>query len=245
MVAIGVDCQAHQITLAVGLAYLFATAVSHVAARPELVKLPPATTTFVDAWALMITALAAVYTVMDSIAALSGPEDAGVYGAVMRVPFGLATIAGLAVAALLPLVTRAVATEGRLPWDVARPAATASAAVAALLIIVSVPAAFLAVELFGAEYVDGRWPLVILLWAQALAIGSAPLGAVLLSVGGDRGIAHIVAFAAGLNVVGNVALIPLFGMIAAASTTVLAEAVVYVLFVRALRSAPAREELLV
>ena len=84
-----------------------------------------------------------------------------------------------------------------------------------------------------------------MLWAQALAIGSAPLGAVLLSVGGDRGIAHIVAFAAGLNVVGNVALIPLFGMIAAASTTVLAEAVVYVLFVRALRSAPAREELLV
>ncbi|MEO0493734.1 MAG: polysaccharide biosynthesis C-terminal domain-containing protein [Actinomycetota bacterium] len=248
MVAIGVAiAERDQITLAVGVAYLFATGVSHVAARPELAKLPAATPGLVDAWALMITALAAVYTVMDSVlvAALSGAGDAGVYGAVMRVPFGLATIAGLAVAALLPLVTRAVATEGRSPWDVARPAATASAAVAALLIVVSVPAAFLAVEVFGAEYVDGRWPLVILLWAQALAIGSAPLGAVLLSVGGDRGIAHIVAFAAGLNVVGNVALIPLFGMIAAASTTVLAEAVVYVLFVRALRSAPTREELLV
>ncbi len=233
--------------IAIATAYLLATAVSYLAARPHFERLPAAAHGWVDGWALMITALAAVYTVMDSVlvAVLSGTTDAGIYGAVARVPFGLATIAGLAVAALVPLATRATQVRGRSAWDVAKPAGIAAAVVAGGLILVSIPAAKVAVTAFGDEYAGGLWPLIILLWAQALAIGSAPLGAVLLSIGGDRGIARIVGFAAALNVIGNLALIPAFGMVAAAATTVVAEAVVYVVFIRALKAAPDREGVLV
>ena len=106
------------------------------------------------------------------------------------------------------------------------------------MLLVAAPVLVWAVPfVFGDAYAQGRRPLALLLVATAVATVTAPLGALYVGLGRDRTFALILTTGALVNLVGNAAAIPLWGMTGAAATTVLSESLVLGLMWRALRQA--------
>lgn len=77
----------------------------------------------------------------------------------------------------------------------------------------------LLVTLFGGEFAGAYWPLVILALGQLANVGFGATAMLLNMTGFERDVTRVVAIAAGLNLLLNVALIPLFGVIGAAMAT--------------------------
>jgi O-antigen/teichoic acid export membrane protein len=126
---------------------------------------------------------------------------------------------------LLPSLTRLRNTAGELETLFH----TATAQVFAVGLPLAVGGSLLAAPivrlLFGPGYAASAAPFAILIWAIPLnLLRDVPLMA-LLSAEGERWVFRVTLASAGLNLVLNVALIPAFGLIGAASATVLTEAV--------------------
>ena len=126
---------------------------------------------------------------------------------------------------LLPSLTRLRNTAGELETLFH----TATAQVFAIGLPLAVGGSLLAVPivrlLFGPGYAASAAPFAILIWAIPLnLLRDVPLMA-LLSAEGERWVFRVTLISAGLNLVLNIALIPTFGLVGAASATVLTEAV--------------------
>lgn len=217
-----------QAALVVGAAYL-AWFLCSLAMNPhgtwlrigwERIEAPP--------WGLVIVLGAQVYTTLDVLLLnwIDGSSAAGVYSAVYRFPLGVATIAGLMVTGLLPPLTSAL-RSGRLDDVTARRQMLAAGTGGGILVLTATPLFVIITPLlFGQEYAEGQPALVILMVATAISVASAPIGALLLAIGRERPVAVIVLSGAFLNLVGNLVLIHLMGMVGAALTTAASEALV-------------------
>ena len=126
---------------------------------------------------------------------------------------------------LLPVLSRL----RELPGDERRLHDSAMAHVFAGAIPVAVGACLLADQgialLFGAGYAPSALPLAILVWSIPLALIRNVSQCVLIARGRQGDMLRTVAWAAVVNLAGNAALIPRWGMVGAAVATLLAESV--------------------
>jgi O-antigen/teichoic acid export membrane protein len=215
------------VALLIAAAYLAATLVSL-----ELVPRPaPAATVgprVVPAWALAMVLGSQVYTSVDTVLldVLRSSREAGIYNAVYRIPNGVTTVVGLVVMGLVPTLTRDLRRAGA-DSAVVRRRVLRVASVGGVAVLAVIPLAVLVMPVvFGDAYRDGRIALVMLLVATAVSTIGAPLGALMIAAGAERDLALIVLGAAAANILGNLVLIPEFGMAGAAWMTVASEALV-------------------
>ncbi|GAB1642043.1 lipopolysaccharide biosynthesis protein [Krasilnikovia sp. MM14-A1259] len=171
--------------------------------------LPRAASTAIDAGSMWFGVLLT--------AALAGPAQAGVFGAVGRyVLAGLLVMQGLRVA-IAPQLSRLLGAGQRAQ------AAAVHRRITGVVVLLSWPAylllavfapAFLA--LFGAPFAAGAAPMVVLSLAMLVNVGVGTVQTVLLMSGNSRG--HLTATATGLtlNLLGCVLLVPRHGALGAA-----------------------------
>lgn len=152
---------------------------------------------------------------------LAAVVDAGVY----RVAAQGALLASLGLTALnmvvAPFAARLNAQGERQKLQkLARRTAQAALAFALpTVVLFAVVGEWLLVTLFGREFAGAYWPLLILALGQLANAGFGATGMLLNMTGFQRDVTRVVALAAGLNVVLNLALIPFFGVIGAAGAT--------------------------
>lgn len=181
-----------------------------------------------SAWPLVAVLAAQVYISVDTLvlAWMRGSDEAGIYGAVYRIPLAWTTIVGLVVAALVPAVaTELKGSDASLSTVVRRSRRMGWVATAVVLASL-VPLWLLFDPIFGTDYRDGRVPVIVLMLAVAAATASAPLGATVLATGRDRTYALVLCAGAVVNLVLNLVLVPRWGMVAAAATTFATEVAV-------------------
>jgi O-antigen/teichoic acid export membrane protein len=189
-------------------------------------------------WLMIATVAAQIYSTADvaMLGWLRSEREAGVYAAVYRIPNAWVTVTGLAVAAFVPVAARAIHHRPEAVLAIGRRAWRVGIVLAAALLALVPIAAWAVVPIFGSAYEEGRWPLVLLLVANAVASVTAPVGAVYLASGSDRVFAAALCVGAFTNVVGNIIVIPRAGMSGAAWTTLAAEVVVLVILGLALQA---------
>lgn len=76
-------------------------------------------------------------------------------------------------------------------------------------------------SLFGADFAAGRWPLIILAFAQVINASIGPVGFLISLTGHQRYSAMVYGWSTLINIVLNAIMIPLFGLIGAAIATTL------------------------
>ena len=174
-------------------------------------------------WPMMVIAGANIATKRTDLimtGALLGADEAGVYGAVVRVSelarFGLQAINSIAA----PLVA-ALYHSGR--YEKLQSLTTWAARGAFGLATVITVGLFLIgpfiLGLFGAEFEKGYFPLLILLGGQLLNSSAGVVGFVMMMTGHQRQSMRILIVAAGVNIILNAILIPLTGIFGAAVAT--------------------------
>ncbi|GAB1693364.1 lipopolysaccharide biosynthesis protein [Krasilnikovia sp. M28-CT-15] len=190
--------------------------------------LPRAVSTVIDAGGMWFGVLLT--------AALAGPAEAGVFGAVCRYALaGLLVMQGLRVA-IAPQLSRLLGAGRRAE------AAAVHRRITAVVVLLSWPAylllavfapAFLA--LFGAPFAAGAAPMAVLAVAMLVNVGVGTVQTVLLMSGNSRG--HLAAAASGLALylLGCLVLVPRHGALGAAvawSVGIVAENVIAAVLVR-------------
>jgi len=175
-------------------------------------------------------ALTQVYYSTDLILVeyIGGDRKAGLYAAASKLPLSVIGVAALWFTVSMPAVARlyARAEIGAIRQQT-RLAATA-AVVAGLPFILLGPlfAKDLCIAIFGARFA-GSWPALAVLSASvAVSFMQIVVTSVVMGAGRERPYVRSMAFGAGANVVLNLALIPVIGIIGAAISTMVAESIV-------------------
>ncbi|MGQ0617090.1 MAG: lipopolysaccharide biosynthesis protein [Acidimicrobiia bacterium] len=179
----------------------------------------------VDGW-LLAAVLADQVTISTDtvlIAALRSTDEAGVYAAVYRIPNAWLTLIGLVVVGVVPATTRAMTDDPAAIGATVRRNLRVSLIAASVVLVTLVPTVWAVPVLFGDSYRSGRTAVAVLLAATAVNAVAAALHPVYLALVRDRSLAAISSGAAALNVVANLAFVPHFGMVAAASATLAAQ----------------------
>jgi O-antigen/teichoic acid export membrane protein len=155
-----------------------------------------------------------------------GDDATGTYNAAYTLVFSVVVISNVINTSLYPTLTRqATNAPETLPAIYGR-------ALKGLLIL-SLPLAVggwalagqIIERLYGDQYAGSVWVLQVVIWAVPLMFVSEFLGYVVLIGRRERSVARAVGISSLANVAGNLALIPLFGIVAAATMTVVTEAV--------------------
>jgi O-antigen/teichoic acid export membrane protein len=226
---------------ALGASYALALAASCL-----LNRRPRATAASTDAPRLggwMVTAvladqaLATVDTFL--LALLISASDAGMYAAVYRLPNAWLAVVGLVSVSCIPAVAAGLAAD---PDRVAelRSRMLRRGLAAASLALAGAPVAFFAAPaVFGPDYREASVAAAVLVASSAVTTVTAALLPLYLSVVPDVRYAAAQSSAAALNVVMNLALIPVLGMSGAAVSTLLAQLVLLALVWRGLTAATA------
>lgn len=90
--------------------------------------------------------------------------------------------------------------------------------------------------LYGADYAMAALPLAILIWVVPFMFITEFLGYVIVVDGAERRVAWAITISTAVNVLLNLALIPVFGLLAASILTVVTEAILLFQYVWVLRS---------
>jgi O-antigen/teichoic acid export membrane protein len=155
-----------------------------------------------------------------------GDAETGYYNAAYNLVFSTVFLSNAINTALYPSLTRQAATDHQaLPAIYGR--------VLRYLLLLALPIAvgtsFLAPQvvtlLYGAEYSAAIPALAIVIWVVPLMFVSEFLGYVVLVAGQEGRVARAVLISTSINVALNIVLVPLVGLLAAATMTVLTEAV--------------------
>lgn len=190
----------------------------------------------VDAWMLLAVVSNQVLSSADIflIAGLLSASAAGVYAAVYRMPNGWLALLVIVRSGLLPLATSLRHTDPDRFREL-RLTSLRWGAIGGSVLLALTPVLYLAIPvLYGDDYLTGQGPAVLLLTATAIATVGAPLHHLFLAFGDDRPYAYYLMTAAGTNVVLNLALIPLFGLMGAAAATLVANVVLVAVLWRGL-----------
>jgi O-antigen/teichoic acid export membrane protein len=155
------------------------------------------------------------------VGTLKGAHDAGIYAVAARVAEVTSFMMTTANVVLAPQVAKLHhqgdhALLQRMVRAANKRILLVSAPIAIALLVFAEP---LLVLLFGAEFAGGALVLQILVVAQLLVVGSGSLGLLLNMTGHERALASNMMVAVALNVVLNLALIPLAGAVGAALAT--------------------------
>lgn len=222
VLAMGLHIVAAGASFAVGATILFR-------ARPEALKAHPRAVYDTRSWLRSVLPLALVsslilinqHTDIVMLGVLGSEAEVGIYrlsvSASSAVAFGLQAIsmvvapqfAALHAAGRYDELQRVVRQSARMILALATPAAILLAAFGRPLL------AWLA----GVEFASGSAPLTILVLGQVINAAMGSVGALLNMTGHERDTARGVAVAAAVNVALNAALIPLWGMVGAATAT--------------------------
>jgi O-antigen/teichoic acid export membrane protein len=171
-----------------------------------------------------------IYYSIDSVMLgyLRSTEDVGQYAVAYKLPLAIIAIGALWASVLFP---HASALAPRDPDLLRRQLGFFSSVAFVGAAPVAVGAVLvgndLMPELFGPEFDPAGTPFIVLSWAAAIVLFTISSGTVALAAGEDRHYVIAVSAGAGLNLLANFAVIPLFGMTGAASATVAAEVVVF------------------
>jgi len=138
-------------------------------------------------------------------------REAGVYAAAYRLPNAWNTGVGLAVGGMVPAVSATLHERPEMVGYLRRRMLRWSCSIGAALAVAAPVISLAIVPIFGSDYRSGRVAAWILLTSMAVATAAAPLHALYVARGTDRGYALALMGAAALNVVLNLALIPTFG----------------------------------
>jgi O-antigen/teichoic acid export membrane protein len=175
----------------------------------------------VEGWLLLANLSDQVFQTADTLvlAMLIGASTAGIYSAVYRAPNAWMTVVGLVITGFLPGVTRRLRSDPR-QLELMRRQALRIGSACALLVLVSIPIAYILVPVvLGDAYEPGRGAMCILLAAAAVMTCTAGLAPIYYAIRPDRLIALWLTLAAAVNVGANLVVIPTFGMNGAASVT--------------------------
>ena len=175
----------------------------------------------VEGWLLLANLSDQVFQTVDTLvlAMLIGASTAGIYSAVYRAPNAWMTVVGLVITGLLPVVTRRLRNDPQ-QLEIMRRQALKIGSACALLVLVSIPIAYMLVPVvLGDAYAPGRDPMCILLAAAAVMTCTAGLAPIYYAIRPDRLIAVWLTLAAAINLGANLVVIPTFGMNGAASVT--------------------------
>lgn len=155
-----------------------------------------------------------------------GDTATGYYNAAYNLIFSLVTLSNVLNTALYPSLARqSVAAPETLPTVYER--------ILRYLLLVALPiaaggfilAAPLVNLLFGAEYAPAAPLLAMLVWVLPLMFLSEFLGYVVVIAGREALVARSIMVSSSINIVANLIFIPLYGVVAAATITVITEAV--------------------
>jgi O-antigen/teichoic acid export membrane protein len=189
----------------------------------------------VDSWMMVAILSNQVLSTADTflLASLASASLAGVYAAVYRLPNGWLALLVILRGGMLAMATTTLRDDPREFLQLRR-ASLRWCLAGAVALVAAIPLAFVAIPIvFGPAYRSGQWPAVLLLLATAIATAAAPLHHLFLAFGNDRPYGLYLLSAAALNVVANLVLIPVAGMMGAAAATVLANAFFAVVLWRA------------
>ncbi len=224
-------------SLAIGLAYAAAAATSVCLNRlPSQDGEGSVSRSAADPWFLVLIVADQVYASADVIliSLLLSASDAGIYAAVYRFPNAAVTIIGLVVTSLVPGLSRAV-TNGA-SFSALRRRALGVGRWCGAGVVASIPLAWVLVPLvFGDAYLPGRGPLVLLLLATALPAATIGLQPLYFAAGDER---HLAVYAVGIAIVSiglDLLIIPRYGLVGAASVTLMSQALVAAFYVTATR----------
>jgi len=181
-------------------------------------------------WPLGASALVvySYYANLDTIvlSVTRSAEEAGLYSAPYRLFLAFTVVGTFAAYALLPRITRAVAAgpaQDAIGMDGLRRALMPLAGYGLIVLgAIELGGDQLVTLLFGADFSGQGAVLLTLCLALAWYVMSFPVGYALIARGANRRFLAGAVTAGGLNVVLNLALIPPFGTIGAASATTIA-----------------------
>lgn len=174
-------------------------------------------------WPMMVIAGASIATKRTDLimaGALLGADEAGVYGAVVRVSelarFGLQAINSIAAPLIAELYHsgRHGELQHLTTW-----AARGAFGVASVISIVLFLVGPFILGLFGAEFENGYLPLLILLVGQLFNSFAGVVGFVMMMTGQQYQSMRILIAAAGANLILNALLIPVWGLAGGAVAT--------------------------
>jgi len=179
-----------------------------------------------------------VYYSLDSVMLgyLRSTYEVGQYGVGYRLVAAIIGFAGLWVTVLFPHAARLYKLDPVRLGRQIRSAVTLGTVVALPIGVGgSLVATPLMIGLFGAAFANAGAPFAVLIWSAVVVIVSVNFGNVLMACDGERVFAKGVALGALVNIVLNFALIPFWGAIGAAISTVVTEILVMALMAVALR----------
>ncbi|MFN8036518.1 MAG: polysaccharide biosynthesis C-terminal domain-containing protein [Acidimicrobiia bacterium] len=218
----------------IGWGYALAAILSVLANRPEPGDSDHDEELRTDGWMLVAVLAAQVTSTFDILllGVFIGASDAGIYAAVYRIPNAIMALLSMIFAGFLPLATDLRVRARGQYRKLIRRSLRVSGRCALALALCSPIAAIFVPFVYGDAYARGEIPLMILLAATAIATGAAPLHSFAQATARDRAYALILICAAVVNLGGNLALIPIGGMIAAASVTLATQVTLAVLLAR-------------
>ena len=176
-----------------------------------------------------------IYVTIDHVMLgwLESTEVVAQYAIAYKIPLAVLAVAALWGGVLLPHMT-ALAGDRRdelreqLGWFMSISLALMVPLICGALLV----GEELMPQLFGPEYKPSGTPFVLLMVAAGLVLVTMNVGTAVLAIGDERQSAIAVSAGAGINVLVNLAAIPLFGMVGAASATIAAEVVVFAYLMR-------------
>lgn len=182
------------------------------------------------------TLATAIYYSADSLmlGAFRPVEEVGNYGAAYRIVLACLVLPQVGHAVALPLLSRLVQRHGD---DLADFLGVVSKALVLIALPIAVGGSLVAEPLtetiFGGDFRPAALPFSILIWSVLTVSANAPFGALMLARHDDRRYMRLTVAGALANVGLNAAMIPLFGMVGAALTTMASEILVVGLILRA------------
>jgi O-antigen/teichoic acid export membrane protein len=171
-----------------------------------------------------------VYYSLDSVMLgyIRGTDDVGQYAVAYRLPLALIGLAALWGSVLYP---HASAVGARDPQALRGLLGFVSSVAAVVALPVGVGSTLVGTDLmpqlFGPEFDHAGTPFVLLAWAAAVVMFTLSSGTTALALGEERHYVYAVTAGAAVNLLLNLAVIPLYGMTGAAAATVTAEVVVF------------------
>ncbi len=174
-----------------------------------------------DGWILVAVLSVQVTTSFDTVllSVLRSPEEAGIYAAVYRIPNAWYAVLTVVLAVLIPRASRA-AVAGQETFAALRRSWLRVSAPVSLCVLLLAPVAALAVPVvYGDDYRDGVGPVAVLMVAHAVLTLFAPLSPLAVALVNDRAYTLVMLGAAGANTLMNLVVIPAFGTVGAAWST--------------------------
>jgi O-antigen/teichoic acid export membrane protein len=168
---------------------------------------------------------------------LATSRDVGLYAVANRLPYSLVALANMWIQAVLPHAAATIKTDpARFRSDVSRALTAVCVCALAIGCGAAIFPARLMQAMFGRSFAAAGEPFAILSVAMALALIEAVLSNILIAGLRDRRYAQIVTFAACVNVILNVVLIPSLAASGSALATLVTELVLIVLTLFTARS---------